>query len=291
MLIFSIPQFLLFLVYPVTLYFTLSTWEFLSFWTWIEIRGFIFICILYSSINRGSYTSAIVYFLIQSVSSMSLLFSWASCSHFSSSFAIFLFSLFLLMKLGMFPFNFWYFFSLYNLPKVCFYMALTFQKLPPLYLFSFYFFLDSYFSYILLLFSFIGTGLSSGILASSSLTLTSLLVNSSLFNSGWLLLTVKVDFYLFIALFLFYSFVLLLLILSSSSQQTILMFILIGLPPFPIFFLKLASSYLFLSSSAFFYFSSLLLFTLLVFNVIILILYFNYLLPTYLNKFSKRIIL
>lgn len=241
----------------------------------MEFRALVFICYLLSRVINTTYSSVVVYFLIQALSSMGLLFSYFLSRYSTLLLSTTLFIVFLLLKLGLFPFNFWYFFSIQTLPVGGVYLSLTGQKLPPVFLFTYYLPTTST-SVILITFSFLLTLIFSSMMSSTSLTLISLVITSSLFNRSWFLLSSMLNFSLFLSYFIIYSTLLYLLVISKSYISPVL-YTLIGLPPFPIFFLKLSVVYLTFLYIPLLSFTSLFIFLSLLSNVAILFLYFNYL--------------
>ncbi len=287
-MLFSIQQLLYLFLYPLFLYLMLCSSDFLSFWLFMEFSALIFICLLLASVVNMSYSSVIVYFLIQAVSSIGLLFGYLLITFTPFYISSLLFFLFIFLKLGLFPFNFWYFFSLINLPTVPLFLALTLQKLAPIYIYTFFAiprFLDIHCFMLAILM--LATLVSSSFLASSSITLVGLLIISSIFNSSWLLIRASVDFTLFLIYLSLYTILIYVLLFSNPIYSTIVLFTLIGLPPFPLFFLKFLVLYLFLNFTLFSFFSSFLVFLVLLTNVIILVLYFNYISPLFLLKYSN----
>lgn len=287
MLVSSLYQAFLLILYPFFIYFTLSTWEFLSFWPFMELTGLVFICFLFARVNSRVYSSLVVYYLIQSISSLGLLITWCAAIFINHFFAQVLFSIFILLKMGIFPFNFWYFSSFQNLPSFCLFLGLTVQKLPPIYLYATTFSNSAYLPFWVLILSLIGTAISAGLTASSSLTLTSLLITSSLFNSSWIILAVITEKFYFQVYFFIYSCIIFFLLTTDRISQAPMVFTLMGLPPFPLFFIKLGivlEALEYASITATIGFMS---FVLLLSNILLLVLYFNYLFPSYISKYRS----
>lgn len=80
--------------------------------------------IAYSIVNNN-ISSMMVYFFVQSLASFLILISYLFSVDLLFSFA-------LVLKLGMFPFIFWYLSSVSYFPGSLFFFASTFHKLPPL---------------------------------------------------------------------------------------------------------------------------------------------------------------
>jgi len=121
-----------------------------------------------------------VYFLVQSVASLVLLVGL-------SSFRVYVCTFSFLLKFGMFPFMFWYVSSVYSFGAFCFFLVLTFQKLPLLIFFVVFGrglgFLDFY---LVLLLSVV-RGMVGGFSILNCSDLRMLLIFSSFSGSSWLL--------------------------------------------------------------------------------------------------------
>jgi hypothetical protein len=219
--------------------------SFYYFWLSIEFMALLLIGISYT-IFTNSVSQLIVYFLIQSLSSFLILLSYLTSNTIILTLSLFL-------KLGMFPFLTWYLNSVSRFPNFIFWLTGTLHKLPPLLLLlQFNLQLDVY----LLWGSLLATTLVSSLIMLSTGDLRYLLVSSSIGNNSWLLLSEEVNFMVFFSFFFIYSFFLFYLLyrlgnltkpvlsldISHSNLSTKWWFYLMclsGLPPFPIFFVKM----------------------------------------------------
>ena len=127
----------MFLVFTPFSYFFLSSYlivlsilfsirNFYLFWLYIEILMLLFIGFSYT-IFSNSYTKLMVYFLIQTLASFSILVFYRL--DYRSLFCLSLF-----LKLGIFPFFSWYINVLYRFPSFILLLRGTLHKLPPLFL-------------------------------------------------------------------------------------------------------------------------------------------------------------
>lgn len=172
-----------------------------------------------------------------------------------SSFLIFLAYLFnrvlfitvsVILKLSIFPFIFWYINLIYTFPNFIFFLASTLHKIPVilmLSLFSIKFNCNVFWASVLLSTFF------AGILILNISDLRLILVVSSVGNNSWFLLRqisnlitffsflFVYSFSLFICLFIFSQF----LKLNSLANRKITFWVvrISGLPPFPLFFIKI----------------------------------------------------
>lgn len=127
-LIFTPYTYIFLLMYVFVLIYIFSTSNFYIFWLLIEILMLLFMGVSFT-LFINSYRSLMLFFLVQTIASFSILVFYI----LSIPVAV-LFSLFL--KLGVFPFFSWYINVLYRFPNFIMILARTLHKLPPLYIFS-----------------------------------------------------------------------------------------------------------------------------------------------------------
>jgi len=232
-------------VYRIVLLFIFSLSNFYFFWLYIEIAILLFIGLSYTIFNH-SFTQLILYFLIQTLASFSMLV-------FYTLDFFYLFYFFLFFKLGIFPFISWYLNVLYRFPSFVLLLSRTLHKLPPLFLFLLVY-NSTYSSFILL--SVLLSLIVGGFYMLNVLDLRYLIVVSSMANNGFLLLGLisgsMFVFWLFYSLYFLNMFFILYMLggftklsfnqIRSKSLTTIvvlaLLFNLAALPPFPMFFAK-----------------------------------------------------
>lgn len=229
-------------IYGVLLYLCLSSSSFFSFWLFMEFATLVFFGVVLRSTLNKNYSSAVVYFLMQSLASMGLIFFYVVAQGGLSTFGEYLFLRFLFIKLGFFPFNLWYFFAMVNLPSLAFFLALTAQKLPPLFILAYYSCLPTLNLYELFAVVVVLTLVSLVPLLLSISGLLRLLILSSLFNNSWIVFAIFSDSLLFWLYFgLYASLVAALVFMPSTHASTpLVLYTLMGFPPFPLFFLKFA---------------------------------------------------
>lgn len=257
-------------LYLISLLFSITSTDFFSFWLLMEFSSLLFLSFILFSNTSFSYSSIIVFYLIQSSSSLGLLFSFLTLDTLLLS--PYLALLFLSIKIGLFPFNFWYVYSVLNFPTLPLFFTLTFHKLFSTYIFS-SFFPSSHLTQWAVGVIIIVTLLTSSTLVASSPSLLSVIIISSLFNNIWIVLSSLLDFSLFLLYFLIYSLLSFFLIFYPSSPYTTpLFFSLIGFPPLPLFFVKILILYYSLLSGM----GVTLPFFLLLSNVALISLYFNF---------------
>ena len=212
----------------------------------MELAGLLFTCLVLKDSTHSSTQSLIVYFIFQALASMGLLISFFFLS-LQPQASGWMLLLFISIKLGVAPFNLQYLIALSRLSCLGLWLGLSFQKLPVVLLLSFFRYAFLPFSLELLLV----VGLFLTLLFRSALTfsyssLVSLLLVSSLFNSSWMILSLLASIEMFLLYFAVYSFLTYWLMFKDSTQSVL--WALIGLPPFPLFFVKLLVVYSLVSS-------------------------------------------
>lgn len=279
---------------------SLKATTFLIVWVFIEAATLLFWAILFMS-RVKIYRSSVIYFIYQSIASLSLLFIYTITLSSFSLLTLRLSVFFIFMKLGLAPLNAWYLYALSFMPKLPIFLSLTTQKLPPLTLLALIYsynsaWLSSSMLVTLAMVVVLSALLISILAISHSVTLTQLLLISSIFNTVWLLLSVVAGWNcgmeLIVAYFYMgvYSLVLFFLISGyfRSGVVVVAFYALIGFPPLPLFFVKAFVVWVLLSSvqlgvSIPFLVSLL---GLLVLNASMLVLYFYFAVSPIKQKFS-----
>lgn len=278
------PQSFLFSVFYVFLLFLLfCRRNFFIFWIIIELRTLVFIGVSYS-LFKNNFSSLLLFFIIQSLSAFSILLFYFSHSTLG-------FTLSLLLKLSIFPFFYWYINLLPNFPNSMFFFSRTLFKLPSVFiLINFYYIIR----FLLLFFSAIFTIFLGAVIITIANDLRFVLICSSVVNNSWFMFSQYVRSFLFIAYFTLYStllFYLLCLIttqsnysfahlLSNSHLVLLCLFTIAGLPPFPLFFIKIVLVYCLILSS----FSSLYIFFLMLARVLTMLGYLKHVFNSLLNS-------
>ncbi len=257
------------------LHFSFDSLELL--WILIELITFVFIGLIFINTSSSFLSmSSIIYFVTQSILSIVILVTIFSLhtNVMRSYLCSFFFSFTVLTKIGAFPFSSWYTSTVYNFPLLIFWIALTLHKIPLLYIFILWYsnvVLVLHYNFIIItililyvlfnLFFF-------GSFANTSSDLRSLLLHTSMANNSWLFLSCFSGTIFILAFVISYSLFLFFSLSSYSAFSLWSLVVLSGLPPFPIFFLKLAIMFGFLVnvgySFRFLYAGALIVFTLFV---------------------------
>jgi len=243
MFLFFTPYTFFFLTfYFIFLLFLFSCSNFVIFWVFIEFIILIFIGVSYT-LFLNNFSSLILYFLLQTVSSFRILLFYL--------FPIpLIFSMFVCIKLSIFPFHFWFINICYRFPNFVLFLVSSFHKIPVFLIFLLF---QPSFRLSFLIVSSILTMLISGVIILSSVDFRAIIVSSSIGNNSWFLLSSFSNFRTFIVFFFTYCFFLYLLFrelsiftkplsfVFSKGDYTLLILITFirGLPPFPIFFVKI----------------------------------------------------
>ena len=228
--------------YFLFLIFIFSCSNFVVFWVFIEFIMLIFIGISYT-LFLNNFSSLILYFLLQTVSSFRILLFYLYPYPL-------LFSVFLTIKLSIFPFHFWFLNICYRFPNFVLFLRSSFHKIP-VFLIIILFMPSLRTSFIMV--STILTLLVSGFIMLRSVDFRGILVCSSVGNNSWFFMRSTLDLFSFFFFFTVYCFFLYLVfielsvftkpLVNLSSKPIYNLFYYItfirGLPPFPIFFSKI----------------------------------------------------
>lgn len=244
-MIFLSPQVFFFTVIYILFLFLISCINrFFIFWSIIELSTLIFMGLSYSSL-KNSFSSLLIFFIIQSYSAFMLLIFY--CLSLSYGF-----TLSIILKLSMFPFHFWYLSLIPSFRNFIFFLSSTFFKIPSvLIIYSFYYLLDlklMFFSIVLTV-----------IVGSISIILRNdfrfILVSSSVVNNSWFIMSQITSLFTFSIYFIIYSLIFYLIVYlfrtnssfntlaySLDKSKIVFLFSIItiaGLPPFPLFYVKM----------------------------------------------------
>jgi formate hydrogenlyase subunit 3/multisubunit Na+/H+ antiporter MnhD subunit len=209
----------------VSMLFRTSVW---LTWVLIEVSLFIFVSFNFSLKRYFWQTSLMWYFLIQAGSSVLILLSLLIDNDN-------LFFMFIVLKLGGFPFYSWFQQVIPLINKMSFFLALTGQKLPVLIM------VVTVTPRFNLIWGVLIINIIVGALhILNSRTQQHLLINSRVANNRWLVLGWATSFELGLCFFLIYRVTLALVLFRSNQVVTLArLFSIRALPPFPLFFAKL----------------------------------------------------
>jgi len=258
--------------------------RFFVFWSVIELRTLVFIGISYSSF-KNNFSSLLLFFIVQAIAAFSLLVFYCSshCIGFTLAF---------LLKLSIFPFYFWYLNIVYSFPNFILFFSSTFFKLPPLILLITFFTL---FNLYLLLFAVVFTLLTGGLVIVFSNDLRFIILGSSVANNSWFIVSQLSGTFVFILFFVNYSLFLYFLMIDLKSLSTgssvnnslstlslLRLVVLAGLPPFPVFFVKMFTILLIVTI----FNRSVFLFFIIVSNVLVLLGYLKFTFSCLINQYN-----
>nr|YP_009681743.1 NADH dehydrogenase subunit 2 [Eustenogaster scitula]ARO89838.1 NADH dehydrogenase subunit 2 [Eustenogaster scitula] len=222
----------------------------------MEMSTLIFICSLMMD-SKTLWISPFTYYLVQSISSMLMIFSilfliYTPLSQFMIiPFYIMMFSF--LMKLAMFPFMAWQIFSIKFTSWMNIFLMTSIQKLIPM-----MFLLNLNLMKIYFLFSAMLTALTSSLIMFNELNMKKIMNLSSMINSSWMMFLIfnnSISWIIYIIIYFMINFLMFIFLNKfnlnflidfnkmnfSMSEMIILSMIilsLMGFPPFPGFFIK-----------------------------------------------------
>jgi len=159
------------------------------------------------------------------------------------------------LKLGIFPFIFWFVYVTLTLPNFFFLMSAVIHKVPSFLIISLFGgVLEEFYGFLRLMFLLQTRNLIGGLIIATSIDYRIAIISSSVGNNSWFFLRVWARPFLFYAYFFFYLlgvFILLIIIgvfnnlrVFNSGFRTVtltiraLLLSIRGLPPFPVFFFK-----------------------------------------------------
>ena len=122
-----------FLFFSLTIFrtlFLISSSSWLLIWIWLEINLIIFIAYIINNKNKLSIESALIYFLIQTIASIILIFSIIIIQFFIKFLNLIIISL--ILKIRIAPFHYWIILIIENLNWIKIFLILTWQKINPL---------------------------------------------------------------------------------------------------------------------------------------------------------------
>lgn len=227
--------------------FCISSSSFIIIWFLIEINTIFFLSLLTKN-NKNKkirIKNSFNYFIIQIISSVFFLISFFILDNFLS---ILIFNFSITIKIGVWPFHFWYLKILYFIDiSYIIFLFITWQKIIPL--FIMFYNLKNFF--LLLIISFFRF-LVSGFILNKYNNFKSTIIFSSLNNNGWFLLSIFCSLKIFLFYFFIYSYSLIIFFyvlkfenlkiknfIFKENENIFVYFNLLGTPFSPIFFRKI----------------------------------------------------
>uniref|UniRef100_A0AB39A6E5 NADH:ubiquinone reductase (H(+)-translocating) n=1 Tax=Asplanchna sp. TaxID=3231738 RepID=A0AB39A6E5_9BILA len=280
-----------FSVYLLMLFTLFSLSDFYMFWLFMELCTLLFMGMSYT-LFINSFSQLMFFFLVQTIASFNLLVFYIMSFHL-----LFLGSLFL--KVAMFPFMHWYVNVVYRFPNFVLVFVSTLHKLPSMLLFMRF---SSFWSPLVIL-SICLTMLFGAILMHSVIDLRYLVIVSTVISTSWFMLSLlSSGIGLFLIFYTVYSATLLAFfmflgplskyLLSLSSYSTparnsmfMLLINMAGLPPMPLFVLKLVILFnMAFESSMWMFYETL---VILLLNVFVMVAYFKCFIKFFIFKYTS----
>nr|YP_010466084.1 NADH dehydrogenase subunit 2 [Hemaris radians]UAT98066.1 NADH dehydrogenase subunit 2 [Hemaris radians] len=200
----SNKMFFLFILFFSTMI-SISANSWFGCWIGLEINLLSFIPLISNSNNLLSSEASLKYFLTQSIASMNFLFSILINMIFMKNFEMNNFTSIminssLMMKMGSVPFHFWFPNISEGLSWFNNFILMTWQKITPLILLSYYF--NFQFLYFIIIMN-VMIGAIGGM---NQTSLRKLMAFSSINNLGWMIFTLMISENLWMFYFIMYSF-------------------------------------------------------------------------------------
>nr|YP_010527012.1 NADH dehydrogenase subunit 2 [Brahmaea certhia]UHM24612.1 NADH dehydrogenase subunit 2 [Brahmaea certhia]UXR12349.1 NADH dehydrogenase subunit 2 [Brahmaea certhia] len=205
MFLFNSNKMFFFFILFFSTFISISSNSWLGCWIGLEINLLSFIPLISNSNNLLASEASLKYFLIQSIASINFLFfilmKLILIKNFSiNNFLLILINSSLLMKMGAAPFHFWFPNIIEGLTWFYSFILMTWQKITPMILLSYYFNLNYLFIIIILN---IIIGAIGGL---NQTSLRKLMAFSSINNLGWMLISLMISETLWMLYFSLYSF-------------------------------------------------------------------------------------
>nr|YP_007890452.1 NADH dehydrogenase subunit 2 [Hebomoia glaucippe]AGG84348.1 NADH dehydrogenase subunit 2 [Hebomoia glaucippe] len=184
---------------------SISSNSWLGCWIGLEINLLSFIPLISSSKNLLQTEASLKYFLTQSIASINFLFSILLKMMFLKNFEInnflsIMINSSLMMKMGSFPFHFWFPNIMEGLTWLNCFILMTWQKISPMIILSYY--MNNNFIMIIMIFNTL-IGAISGF---NQTSLRKLMAFSSINNLGWLMSALMISENMWILYFSLYVF-------------------------------------------------------------------------------------
>lgn len=287
---FLTPQsFIFFSIYVLFIFLILCSDTFFIFWSLMEISTLVFMGMRYS-LFKNNFSQLLTFFIIQTISAFSVLVFYVMGWNLA-------FTLSLILKLSMFPFHFWYLNLIPFFPNLVLFISRTVFKIPSMLLLLFFYSNLNIESLIISVVLTIFVGAMAIIFRND---LRFLLIASSVANNSWFVLSILARFLLFSLYLFFYSAFLFLVLVSLGrlgsgslyklpfSSSSLILFSLVsiaGIPPFPVFFIKMCSV---ITLSSLFLGSRLYIFFIMLFSVFMLLGYLKFCFSLIINVFTNQ---
>nr|YP_009428548.1 NADH dehydrogenase subunit 2 [Euproctis similis]AMJ17403.1 NADH dehydrogenase subunit 2 [Euproctis similis] len=195
--------FLFILIFSTFMVISSNSW--LGCWIGLEMNLLSFIPLISNSNNLFSTEASLKYFLVQSIASINFLFFILMIMIFKNllmnSFLMVLINFTMLMKMGSVPFHFWFPNMVEGLSWFNNFILMTWQKISPMILMSYYFNMK------LMIFMILMNTIIGALGGIKQTSLRKLMAFSSINNLGWMLVALMISenlwlFYLFIYSFM-----------------------------------------------------------------------------------------
>nr|YP_010564819.1 NADH dehydrogenase subunit 2 [Pycnogonum diceros]UZA61222.1 NADH dehydrogenase subunit 2 [Pycnogonum diceros] len=228
----------------------ISSNSWFSIWISLEMNTMLFIMMLLNKKNQQFIESAMKYFLIQTISSIILIFSsfYMNDNYLNKMMLIMMISM--IMKMGMFPFHFWYIEVLPKMKWMNVFMMMTLQKIIPMMLMMYIMKkinLTMMFSLIMI------NVIISSINMMNQTNMKKIMGFSSMNQMGWMVMSMMMNtmtWVMFMIIYLMINFTVLnyfmkmkiyklnQMMMMSSMMMSVTILSMAGLPPFSGFMIK-----------------------------------------------------
>nr|YP_010564896.1 NADH dehydrogenase subunit 2 [Pallenopsis patagonica]UZA61351.1 NADH dehydrogenase subunit 2 [Pallenopsis patagonica] len=248
-------KFLLMMLLMLSMIWSLSSNSWFSVWMGMEINTMMIIPLMLMNLNQQYSESTMKYFLIQSISSMMFIMLMMNMNQplymmLNNNTIITLMLMSMMLKIGMFPFFFWYPEILSKSSFLSMKLIMTLQKIIPMSMMMFMINKNNNFTFM----SFVMiNSITGSMIALNQINMKKILAYSSITHMSWMIMSIFLDISMFIIFFTIYTNILLILIkfikmysikylnqmfMMKNFMMNLNILSLAGLPPFSGFMMK-----------------------------------------------------
>nr|YP_010531255.1 NADH dehydrogenase subunit 2 [Athalia tanaoserrula]UXW93568.1 NADH dehydrogenase subunit 2 [Athalia tanaoserrula] len=209
-------NFILYTMLIISTIIVISSTSWISAWMGLEINMMSFIPLMMNNKNMKTSNSMMMYFIIQSISSSTLMMSMLTMkmmNFLSNIFISTLMTMSLILKLGASPFHWWIPKIINNLSWMNCLILMTWQKIAPISL------MIQISTKSMIYISALMSSLWGAILATNQTSLKMILSYSSINHMGWMMLALMVNLKMTIMYYMFYSLINLIICINLNKYN------------------------------------------------------------------------
>nr|YP_010564871.1 NADH dehydrogenase subunit 2 [Pallenopsis pilosa]UZA61326.1 NADH dehydrogenase subunit 2 [Pallenopsis pilosa] len=248
-------KFMLMIMLLLSMMWSLSSNTWFSVWMGMEMNTMMIIPLMLMNLNQQFSESTMKYFLIQAISSMMFIMLMMNMNNplyimLNNNMITTLMMMSMMLKIGMFPFLFWYSEILSKASFLSMKLIMTLQKIIPMSMMMFMINKNTNMMFMLIVMI---NSITGSIIALNQINMKKIMAYSSITHMSWMIMSMFMDMSMFIIFFLIYSNILFTLLkfikmysIKSLNQMFMMKNLIMnmnilsmaGLPPFSGFMMK-----------------------------------------------------